>query len=95
MEKFKGSPAAANPAEISASLANNTETPILSWEVFVTPGIPIITPDRPPGIQETFFQAMASTLIYGAKDAVLVDAYMTVKQPSSPISDCVWNDAGR
>lgn len=80
MEKFKGSPAEANPAKISASLANNTGTPILSWEVFVTPGIPIITPDRPPGIQVTFFQAMASTLIYGAKDAVLVDAYMTVKQ---------------
>jgi glyoxylase-like metal-dependent hydrolase (beta-lactamase superfamily II) len=80
MEKLKGSPAEANPTKTSASLANNTGTPILSWEVFVTPGIPIITPDRPPGIQETFFQAMASTLIYGAKDAVLVDAYMTVKQ---------------
>jgi glyoxylase-like metal-dependent hydrolase (beta-lactamase superfamily II) len=80
MEQLKGSPAEANPAKTSASLANNTGTPILSWEVFVTPGIPIITPDRPPGIQETFFQAMASTLIYGAKDAVLVDAYMTVKQ---------------
>lgn len=52
----------------------------LNWDVFVTPGIPIVTPDRPPGIQETFFQAMASTLIYGAKDAVLVDAFMTVKQ---------------
>src|SRR5487761_1610435 len=54
--------------------------PSLKWEVFVTPGIPIITPDRPPEVQETFFQAMASTLIYGTTDAVLVDAYMTVKQ---------------
>ena len=54
--------------------------PALGWEVFVTPGIPIITPDRPPGVRETFFQAMASTLIYGARDAVLVDAFMTVKQ---------------
>ncbi len=34
---------------------------ILKWEVFVTPGIPIVTPDRPPGVHETFFQAMAST----------------------------------
>ena len=55
----------------------------LKWEVFVTPGIPIITRDRPAGIRETFFQAMASTLIYGAKDAVLVDAYMTTKQANA------------
>jgi glyoxylase-like metal-dependent hydrolase (beta-lactamase superfamily II) len=52
----------------------------LNWEVFVTPGIPIITRDRPVGVRETFFQAMASTLIYGNKDAVLVDAYLTTKQ---------------
>ena len=55
----------------------------LGWDVFVTPGIPIVTPDRPPGIQETFFQAMAATLIYGARDAVLVDAFMTVKQANA------------
>jgi hypothetical protein len=55
----------------------------LNWEVFVTPSIPIVTRDRPVGKQETFFQAMASTLIYGDKDAVLVDAYMTTKQASA------------
>ena len=27
-----------------------------------------------------YFQAMASTLIYGKRDAVLVDAFMTIKQ---------------
>ena len=80
MEKLKGSPAEANPARTSGSPANTTEVSVLNWEVFVTPGIPIVTPDRPPGVQETFFQAMASTLIYGTTDAVLVDAYMTVKQ---------------
>jgi glyoxylase-like metal-dependent hydrolase (beta-lactamase superfamily II) len=53
---------------------------MLKWEVFVTPGIPIVTPDRPAGIRETFFQATASTVIYGTSDAVLVDAFMTVKQ---------------
>jgi glyoxylase-like metal-dependent hydrolase (beta-lactamase superfamily II) len=52
----------------------------LNWEVFVTPGIPIVTRDLPPGIKEAYFQAMASTLICGARDAVLVDAFMTVKQ---------------
>ena len=55
----------------------------LHWEVFVTSGIPIVTRDRPVGIRETFFQAMASTLIYGDNDAVLVDAYMTTKQASA------------
>ena len=37
----------------------------LKWDVFVTPGIPVVTRDRPRDVQETFFQAMASTLIYG------------------------------
>ena len=55
----------------------------LKWEVFVTPGIPILTRDRPADVQETYFQAMASTLIYGKRDAVLVDAFMTVEQASA------------
>ena len=46
----------------------------------MTPGLPIVTRDKPPGVRETFFQATASTLIYGARDAVLVDTFMTVKQ---------------
>jgi glyoxylase-like metal-dependent hydrolase (beta-lactamase superfamily II) len=52
----------------------------LKWEVFVTPGIPVVTPDRPKGVLATFFQAMASTLIYGEKDAVLVDSFLTTEQ---------------
>jgi glyoxylase-like metal-dependent hydrolase (beta-lactamase superfamily II) len=54
----------------------------LKWEVLVTPGIPVVTRDRPPGLRETYFQAMASTLIYGKRDAVLVDAFMTIEQAS-------------
>jgi glyoxylase-like metal-dependent hydrolase (beta-lactamase superfamily II) len=54
--------------------------PPLNWDVFVTPGIPIATSDMPPGIQQAMFQAIASTLIYGKRDAVLVDAFMTVTQ---------------
>ena len=61
----------------------DTKDSLLNWEVFVTPGIPIVTRDRPPDIGQTFFQAMASTLIYGNKDAVLVDAYLTTKQTSA------------
>ena len=70
-----------NPTK-TADIQGNAK-PALGWEVFVTPGIPIVTPDRPPGVRETFFQAMASTLIYGARDAVLVDAFMTVKQANA------------
>ncbi len=55
----------------------------LKWEVFVTPGIPVVTPDRPSDVRETYFQAMASTLIYGKSDALLVDAFMTVEQASA------------
>jgi glyoxylase-like metal-dependent hydrolase (beta-lactamase superfamily II) len=55
----------------------------LQWEVFVTPGIPVVTRDKPAGVGETYFQAMASTLIHGERDAVLVDAFMTVAQASA------------
>jgi glyoxylase-like metal-dependent hydrolase (beta-lactamase superfamily II) len=55
----------------------------LTWEVFVTPGIPVVSRDRPAGVRETYFQAMASTLIYGKRDALLVDAFMTIEQASA------------
>ena len=55
----------------------------LQWDVFVTPGIPVVTRDKPAGVRETYFQAMASTLIYGERDAVLVDAFMTVRQANA------------
>jgi glyoxylase-like metal-dependent hydrolase (beta-lactamase superfamily II) len=56
------------------------DNPPLNWDVLVTPAIPIVTSDMPPGVKQVYFQAMASTLIYGKRDAVLVDAFMTVKQ---------------
>ena len=57
--------------------------PTLQWDVFVTPGIPVVTRDKPAGVRETYFQAMASTLIHGERDAVLVDAFMTVAQATA------------
>ncbi len=65
------------------SLQNAARAGLLHWDVFVTPGIPIVTRDMPPGVRETYFQAMASTLIYGVRDAVLVDAFMTVTQANA------------
>ena len=66
-------------AKIADSSANGTPGTNLKWDVFMTPGIPIVS-NMPPGVNKVYFQAMASTLIYGKRDAVLVDAFMTVKQ---------------
>src|SRR6266566_3872464 len=64
-------------------MEQTSENVLLNWDVFVTPGIPIVTRELPPGVREAYFQAMASTLIYGMRDAVLVDAFMTVKQANA------------
>src|SRR5467141_5165239 len=64
-------------------MEQTSENALLNWDVFVTPGIPIVTRDLPPGVREAYFQAMASTLIYGIRDAVLVDAFMTVTQANA------------
>jgi glyoxylase-like metal-dependent hydrolase (beta-lactamase superfamily II) len=74
---------------MSPTTANNSvptadsQDGLLSWDVFVTPGLPIVTPDKPPDVPVTYFQATAATLIYGARDAVLVDAFMTVAQANA------------
>jgi len=80
METLKG---LLTEERLSSPHASTGGISVLKWEVFVTPAIPIVTPDRPANVQETKFQAMASTLIYGAKDAVLVDAFMTVEQANA------------
>src|SRR5437879_12581834 len=52
----------------------------LNWDVFVTPGIPTVTSDRPPGAKQQMWSPISSTLIYGQRDAVLVDAFITIEQ---------------
>src|SRR5258708_34669970 len=52
----------------------------LNWDVFVTPGIPVATLDRPPGTHQRVFSPISATLISGQGDAVLVDACLTVEQ---------------
>ena len=52
----------------------------LNWDVFVTPGIPTVTSDLPPGTKQQMWQPISSTLIYGKRDAILVDAFITVEQ---------------
>lgn len=60
--------------------AADTKPSRLNWDVYVTPPIPVMARDKPPGVRDTFFQATASTLIYGERDAVLVDAFLSGKQ---------------
>jgi hypothetical protein len=52
----------------------------LHWDVYVTPGIPVANHDLPPGRQQRVFSPISATLISGQRDAVLVDALLTVEQ---------------
>jgi glyoxylase-like metal-dependent hydrolase (beta-lactamase superfamily II) len=52
----------------------------LKWEVFVAPGIPTAASDLPPDTKQGMWSPISSTLIYGKRDAVLVDAFITVEQ---------------
>jgi hypothetical protein len=56
---------------LSSSLAQR-DIP-LNWDVFVTPGIPTVTSDLPPGTKQQMWSPISSTLIYGKRDAVLRD----------------------
>jgi len=53
----------------------------LKWDVFVTPGIPSVSnDDLPPGQRRRMWSPISSTLIYGKRDAVLVDTFITIDQ---------------
>ncbi len=52
----------------------------LHWDVFVTPGIPVETLDLPPDTQQRMWSPISATLISGKRDAVLVDALLTIEQ---------------
>jgi hypothetical protein len=49
----------------------------LRWDVFVTPEVPIVDNDLPPGEKRRLWPPISSTLISGEQDAVLVDAFVT------------------
>ena len=50
----------------------------LQWEV-LTIKRPGLTRDLPPGKEELMWVANSSTLIYGERDAVLVDTFLTTE----------------
>ena len=52
----------------------------LKWDSFTTPGIPTVSNIVPPGRKSGMWSPMTATLIYGERDAVLVDTFITVGQ---------------
>src|SRR6202047_21328 len=52
----------------------------LSWDVFVAPSELLSGGDAAPGEKQAFWSPVSATLISGERDAVLVDALLTVGQ---------------
>src|SRR6202795_693647 len=68
-------------SDSSASKSRRTtQKGLLRWDVFLAPSIPTITSDLPPGEKQRPWPPISSTLISGERDAVLVDAPITVEQ---------------
>ena len=68
------------PAPDSAYHDQSVANTHLKWDVFVTPSIPVVAPDIAPGEHERPWPPISSTLIYGLRDAVLVDSFITLEQ---------------
>ena len=45
------------------------------WDVFVTPAVPVVDNELPPGENQRVGPPISSTLISRERDAVLVDAF--------------------
>jgi hypothetical protein len=58
------------------------DTP-LKWDVLVTKRRGL-TRDQPPGKEQWMWVPTSATLIYGERDAVFVDAMLTVEQAQRP-----------
>src|SRR5258707_15554210 len=67
----------------TSNSGNTTLKRSLRWDVFVTPSIPAITSDLPPGEKQRPWPPISSTLISGERDAVLVDTPITAEQARS------------
>src|SRR5207237_9856622 len=64
----------------TSKAGRTTRKTSLNWDVFLAGSIPAITSDLPPGERQRPWPPISSTLISGARDAVLVDPPMTVQQ---------------
>src|SRR4029077_5014920 len=68
------------PTSSSAYRGKSIVNTHLKWVVFVTPSIPVVTTDFALGEQERPWPPISSTLIYGSRDAVVVDSFITLEQ---------------
>src|SRR6202171_6580207 len=64
--------------------AANTDNTALQWDV-LTIKRPGLTRDLPAGKEELMWVANSSTLIYGERDAVLVDTFLTTEQSQTQL----------
>src|SRR6202045_4442528 len=71
----------------AANVSDNT----LQWNV-LTIKRPGLTRDLPPGKEELMWVANSSTLIYGERDAVLVDTFLTIEQSKTLLGWVVASD---
>jgi len=71
---------AGDPMTVSNVRSQGAKSTHLKWDVFVTPSIPVLTNDFAPGEHERPWPPISSTLIYGSRDAVVVDSFITDQQ---------------
>jgi glyoxylase-like metal-dependent hydrolase (beta-lactamase superfamily II) len=64
----------------TSNSGSTTQNRSLRWDVFLTPSIPATAIDVAPGEKERPWPPISSTLIFGERDAVLVDTPITVEQ---------------
>src|ERR1700733_9355598 len=71
------------------------KTPAVRYKVFtaIRPGRDVPPGNVPPGKESLIWIANSATLIYGERDAVLVDTFMTVEQCNG-LADAI-EEAGR
>jgi glyoxylase-like metal-dependent hydrolase (beta-lactamase superfamily II) len=72
----------------ASKTGRTSQKTVLGWDVFLAPSIPAITNELPPGEKQRPWPAISSTLIFGERDAVLVDTPITVEQARA-LSDWV------
>src|SRR6266436_8727238 len=65
-------------------MATATVSTSLKWDVLVTKRQGL-NRDLPPGKEQWMWVPTAATLIYGERDAVLVDAFLTIEQASAVV----------
>src|SRR5271170_7686818 len=65
-------------------MPTTTVSPTLKWDVLVTKR-QSITRALPPGKEKWMWVPTSSTLIYGERNAILVDAFLTVEQAHAAV----------